>query len=299
MPPILLYRPALLGLLLTSVLTLADDMARGYDPSATHPDPTNGAIVLMDGRLSRPADTAAAQWPVGKHLAGRHFKAGSGWWALACQNTCTLTATQLSLRALKHPTYDGPSMPGQYLSWSPLPYQLDQPDAATAANAVLLALFKPKPAQVALKLAPGLVKTWLHQGMDAYPVSQKKGTGSETVRIKLDKGMAAIVPILADEPERHGETNQPTESRLELRAYGRKQNLGEVTFGIDGGMPLLAKSYLHWAGDLDGDGRLDLLLDQDQARGKLVLYLSSLAQAGELVGEAGAFNYIAPDDPGC
>ena len=52
----------------------------------------------------------------------------------------------------------------------------------------------------------------------------------------------------------------------------------------DGGRPALL-----WAGDLDGDGRLDLLLDESDHYNvsETALYLSSLAASGALVGRAG------------
>ena len=65
---------------------------------------------------------------------------------------------------------------------------------------------------------------------------------------------------------------------------------GEVTrpvahvVDLDAGHPALL-----WAGDLDGDGRLDLLLDESGHYNvtETVLYLSSLAAPGALVGRAG------------
>ena len=50
--------------------------------------------------------------------------------------------------------------------------------------------------------------------------------------------------------------------------------------------------YLHWAGDLDGDGRIDLLLSAERAEPhpvtRLELYLSGRAAADDLVGLAAA-----------
>jgi len=46
---------------------------------------------------------------------------------------------------------------------------------------------------------------------------------------------------------------------------------------------------LQWAGDLDGDGQLDLLINANACTNKTVLFLSSMAKNNDLVGEAGVF----------
>ncbi|MES1244805.1 MAG: hypothetical protein ABUT39_24570 [Acidobacteriota bacterium] len=53
---------------------------------------------------------------------------------------------------------------------------------------------------------------------------------------------------------------------------------------------------LHWAGDLDRDGKLDLVIDitNHYNLSRMALFLSSLAKEGELVGLAGFF-----DSGGC
>ncbi|HEX3126623.1 MAG TPA: hypothetical protein VH394_04775 [Thermoanaerobaculia bacterium] len=51
---------------------------------------------------------------------------------------------------------------------------------------------------------------------------------------------------------------------------------------------------LHWAGDLDRDGKLDLLIDitDHDNLSRMALFLSSLAKEGELVGLAGLFDSV-------
>ena len=51
-------------------------------------------------------------------------------------------------------------------------------------------------------------------------------------------------------------------------------------------------SRLNWAGDLDGDGKVDLLLDIGihDASSRMALFLSSLAKEGAMVGLAGFFD---------
>ena len=66
------------------------------------------------------------------------------------------------------------------------------------------------------------------------------------------------------------------------------QTLREGAFNGDGAPELL------WAGDLDRDGKLDLLLDISNHSNvsEVALFLSSLASTGELVGKAGAHRSV-------
>ncbi len=172
------------------------------------PDPTSGPMVLFPGAMPSvyPLTENEPQMsrPLGWHIPGRNFKAGEGWWALACQKTCTITATKLSVSSRLHPDYDGPLLPGQLLVWSPLPYGLDIPSNPNATtpppDAVLVALFKPLRSLAAMQLAPGPIKTWLHAGMGSYPQPDTEGTpnpeGTPATRIPLDAHeIAALMPL--------------------------------------------------------------------------------------------------------
>src|SRR5687768_11715287 len=55
------------------------------------PDPTSGPIVLLPGPLDVPqaTDEHKMSSALGWHLPGRNFRSGDGWWALACEKTCT------------------------------------------------------------------------------------------------------------------------------------------------------------------------------------------------------------------
>ncbi len=79
---------------------------------------------------------------------------------------------------------------------------------------------------------------------------------------------------------------------MELRTPDRRQllpdQLGSCSSTVD-------NSYLLWAGDFDGDGRLDLLISFVDD-GPVDLFLSSAASGTQIVGLAGRF--LPPPDPG-
>lgn len=74
--------------------------------------------------------------------------------------------------------------------------------------------------------------------------------------------------------------------RLLYSVNGRTQPL----YTQEGGA--LETWALHWAGDLDGDGRLDLVLTADRSENVTTwrLWLSTRAEAGELVHEAATYS---------
>jgi hypothetical protein len=77
---------------------------------------------------------------------------------------------------------------------------------------------------------------------------------------------------------------------LDLQLGGVSQRLSEVSNSDDGSV------RVNWAGDLDGDGRLDVIVSTHLGKGagEDSLYLSTLAKPGELVGLAAQF-----DGSGC
>lgn len=270
-------------------------------------DPTSGDMVLFPGPLAplTASEETTEKGPVGWNIPGRHYKSGPGWWVLACRRQCTLTAAELKVSAATHPDYDAPPLPSQFLQWSPLPDGLALAAAPTGgdkpADGVLLAIFKPVRQLADLKLREGVVKTWLHAGMQRYPRPASEGT-METL-IRLDDGQSAILlPRLRQPaPPQPGDTAEQAgdEVFLELRAGGLRQPFEAFAFDMGDLHPLRGQDYLLWAGDLDGDGKLDLLLRFAERGWNTVLYLSSRAAPGQLVGEAGRFQFFDPSDPGC
>lgn len=278
---------------------------------------TQGDIVLFPGTLTPfEADTTNPSKPqkamaqkFGWNLPGAGYRAGSGWWALSCDAsadampaTCHLMPTSLSISRGKHPVYDGEPVPSQLLHWSPLPESLSFAGANTTGNTRLMFLFKPLRSLAAMKLAAGPVTTYLHANMKDYPKPPTPGTLE--VRIPMGAGQFAdIVPRTLPVGTREVQNTPMSEvgypfDFLELRIGPKRQRISGLWMGCSTSALRPATDYLWWAGDLDGDGKLDFVLSRD-GDNHLVLYLSSQAKAGELVGEAGSFLYANPAQGEC
>lgn len=276
-------------------------------------DPTSGGIVLFPGPLPGENYGAAGQaekldvW----NIPGRHFRAGSGWWSFACARECTLTPATLSISAGTHPDYDGPPLPSQLLKWSPLPYKLalekapgtDAPATAQErkpGDPVLLAMLKPIGALSGLPLVAGTVPTWLHHGMKDYPPAKPVRGFTETT-IDIGQGKKAILRERLMRPAKAPAPGQESANTLliDLEIDGVRQTLGSYGFHLEPPGFIAPKQYLMWVGDIDGDGKPDLLINMTSYWWHTTLFLSSLAAPGKLVGQGGSFSYSPPDSPGC
>lgn len=259
--------------------------------SAAAADPgdskSQGGIVL----LPPPPVGDGAMPSGGLHLPGREYRAGDGWWQLNCSNQCELVNARLSITSLPHPQYDGPDVPGQLLQFTPMP------------TTSTLLVFKPwRGAAGRLPLVAGPITTY-HPTPSLLRRSRTPGTMEG--EIPLPSGSVALLAPTRLLPDPSLPAKEPWDSSthvlsLDLSLDGKRQTLGAFSFGIDGEAVLKPAEYLRWAGDLDGDGKLDLLVSLDYSDGSdLVLFLSSLAAEGEIVGEAGRFTYFPIDAAGC
>jgi len=269
-----------------------------------------GALVSDDNQDPNAGEAGS---PSGWHLPGRGYRAGSGWWALICdadehlsddKKGCKLVSTQLFVTPARHAIYDGKPVNSQLLHWSPLPGNLDQVPQEDEKRPELIAVFKPLRSLANLKLSTGPVRTYVHQGMTQYPGTNRPGTLE--VRPSLGNGRYAdIVPrVNPIEPKDDSQNENPMAltdiATFELRMGNQRQQLPGYSFdAIDDTGELKPQQYLLWAGDLDGDGKPDLILDHGSYVSHVVLYLSSLAKEGELVRLAGSFDYSDPSSAGC
>ncbi len=276
------------------------------------PSVTKGDMVIFPGAFSELISDGVTYSEVntpkrymGWHIPGSQYPAGTGWWALVCDSyenqnddkkNCKLHRTNLSVSKAKHGVYDAEPVDSQLLHWSPLPNDLDKVPREGEQRPKLIAVFKPTSGLESLKLNEGLVTTYVHQGMKQYPTTQRPSK----LEVRLSLGNDRYADIIP----RVQLTNQNGIATFELRIGKQRQQLpGYHIPQIEieaSGMPQLSRhGYLLWAGDLDGDGRPDLILNHGGEGINVALYLSTLAKEGELVGVAGNFEYFDPRSSGC
>ncbi len=304
--------PLMLWLALGLLPSLSSPAAETETPSETQ-----GEVVLFPGPLGalvshdNPDQNAGAPGSkAGWHIPGGNYRAGKGWWALVCDQEaqsgigkagCSLHATQLSVARSKHSVYDSEPVSSQLLHWSPLPGGLDRVAREGERAPLLIAVFKPIGNLAKLNLQTGPIASYVHKGMENYPVAQRPGTLE--IRLPMADGQHAdIVPRVRMQRQESVEAPaQPEIATFELRIGQQRQQLPGYAFsGPDAEFSTLdRKTYLLWAGDLDGDGKPDLILSHGEPGQNVALYLSSLAKDNELVGLAGNFQFMDPRSAGC
>jgi len=242
---------------------LLDKNAKHEKSPLAENDVTDEAMLFF-------SDLQSYGWKVG----GEKLTGGNGWWVLACEQVCSLHATRLQVSDASRVTEDEASIPAQILQWSPLP------------QGNVIGIFKPMGVLAAMPLKAGVVKTWLHSGMESYPPNAHIDTME--IMIPLENNQSAVlVPRVISAGSEQIDT-------LELRAYGQRQVLPGYQLSSADSIAD-EKQLLPWAGDLDGDGKLDLIIDHNNHDIDVAVYLSSLAQPGELVGLAGSMKYTLPE----
>lgn len=298
--------------------TVRDEPARAED-MWTAASVTKGDMVLFPGDLgalvsydNHDPGAAAPGSDAGWHIPGRGFRAGAGWWALVCDadatssdadKRCELYGTRLAVAKAKHEVYDSEPVNSQLLHWSPLPANLDKVAQEGEKRPKLIALFKPIRALAQLKLKAGAVSTYVHRGMKQYPATPRPGTLEVRLSIGDGRHMDVVPRIRVATPQNENGMSAATSgiATFELRAGKQRQQLPGYGFSAlaEGQEQLSRQDYLLWAGDLDGDGKPDLILNHGDLDAGVALYLSSLAKDGELVGLAGSFRYFDPSSAGC
>lgn len=277
---------------------------------------TQGDVVFFTGSFyplvsyDKPETDRGPGTKAGWHLPGRSYRSASGWWALVCNagekqtsrhKSCKLYDTRLTVTPARHGVYDSEPVKSQLLYWSPLPFKLDKMPQEDEKRPDLIAVFKPVRSLANLTLSAGPLTTYLHRGMGSYPTAQRPGTLE--VRIATGKGLPLdIVPrvLSATSSSEESKVKPGDIATVELRMGKLRQRLpGYIFSALDSTGQLHQTDYLLWAGDLDGDGRADLILNHSEEPVHAALYLSSLAKEGELVGLAGSLQYTDPSSAGC
>lgn len=278
---------------------------------------TRGDVVFFTGPFDplvsydQPQADRGPGSKTGWHLPGRSYRSDHGWWALVCNANekqasrpmgCKLYGTRLTATPAKHGVYDSPPVKSQLLHWSPLPFKLDRMPQEDENRPDLIAIFKPVRSLANMKLSSGPITTYLYRGMGAYPTPKRPGTLE--VRIDTGKGLPLdivprVLPATAA-PSEETRVKPGDIATLELRMGKLRQRLPGYLFSpLDSTGELHQTRFLLWAGDLDGDGKPDLILNHSEDPVHAALYLSSLAKEGELVGLAGDFDYTDPSTAGC
>lgn len=224
-----------------------------------------------------PPEIATPAFAMG--VTDQHFQPDWEWQALVCRRKCELEPVKLLMTPVKVQPYDGEAEQGHV-------YALDR-----ELEAAPLLLLRDLPDSIRKK-----PETWLHAGLGAYPASSTVGTLEIDIAVPGDP--ARIVPRYAG---RHDGTHM---FHLYLESKNGRQLLARIP--VDGivGPSGIARGpqLLRWAGDLDGDDKLDLIMTLSSRAGEdasATLFLSSAAKDGEMVGMAAAFYYWPVGNPGC
>jgi hypothetical protein len=224
-----------------------------------------------------PAEIASHAFAEG--VPDLQFELAWEWQALVCHKKCELKSVKLLMTPALVQPYDGEVMPGHV-------YTIDR-----KLDAQPLVLMRELPDGVRTR-----PETYLHAGMEKYPPSSTPGTME--IDIPVPGEPARIVPRYARQSDNSDLFN------VYLETKGRSQLLARIHVDVVAGPSGMARGpqLLRWAGDLDGDGKLDLIMNLSSRYGEdaaATLFLSSAAKPGEMVGMAAGFRYWPVGNPGC
>lgn len=227
---------------------------------------------------------------------GQRYRAGNDWLALVCQQSqCRFEPARLTVKKEQYhghhddePT-DGQKLtlrrqesgPGQALAW----FRLD-------ANQPWLT---PGPV---VTYAASTIKT-LEYGRIVYSNARTKRPASEgTLELAVDLpdgSQATLVPLYDKANDNRPNDDNPSgQFVLQLRVPGKRQLLGAFARCPTSDGLEIDTGYLVWAGDLDGDGKPDYLINYEQGK----LYLGKQAAPDEIVGVAGVSNAFYGEECG-
>ncbi|MBX3180676.1 MAG: hypothetical protein KF886_25295 [Candidatus Hydrogenedentes bacterium] len=213
------------------------------------------------------ADEAVQLAIPGFHAGADSVQAGSDWWGLFRQDGgFVLQPTPVTVEAVRNPLFDGEN----------------------EKTAVLIGIAQASRPAFLFRGLGGVQAGPLESCAVDREASQLYPGQDVELRLgkrKLDERVRLVVTGSVELPSG---TAYPSVAAYQLhliKGFGSivSQTIAEIPGVSRGSWPGLV-----WAGDLDGDGELDLLLDlrEDDLTTELALYLSSAAKEGELVGLA-------------
>lgn len=208
------------------------------------------------------------------------------WLALACsERGCSLEPARLKVTAASwQGRHDSHATSGQKLSFQVRGKSAAKPSLWFKTDAKLPWLKAGRvPAYYSAKFS--LPK---QNNVDTFEINFKNASGDQE----------SLVPVLIAPTDRPAAAirDERQDAYLQLRARGKRQLIDEPIAACS---QQLSREYLQWAGDLDGDGKTDYILNfLDGTAGSIKVYLSSGAANDALVGLAGV-GLIAPLDSEC
>lgn len=192
------------------------------------------------------------------------YQSGDNWLALQCsEKGCVLVPSRLSVAPAAVSGTGGLTLPKLHF------------DTKAGNHAYEYAWFRRDPAFPWLKPGPVATPADVTQG---YRQPANGGT-MEIAMTFPGATEATLVPLL--DHEHHS-------VELQLRMHGVRQMLANLSTCMEIGR----NNYLSWAGDIDADGKPDFLVTypRENDGSHNVLYLSSVARPGQLVGIGAIFD---------
>lgn len=240
----------------------------------------------------------------------------SGWWGVLCRTygfrpQCRLQKLAMTVRLSPYELEEGKTVPGRLFRWMTKPNN-NSMGLDDRSERVLMVFRQAATHEGKIRLREGELTTYLHKGAEFYyPGTYRTGTMEVSIPLANDR-RADLLPRVFSSSLANIDRGRSDVDVFELRIDGQRQRLPGRKSGCGVGKALRPEDYLWWAGDMDGDGKLDLILSRggeiifpsDDHPGHLVvmgerhdlaLYLSSLAKPGELLGLAGRFRLVPLD----